>query len=104
MYTAPKTAAKTASVCTGKAPPATPDHRAEAAPETGTPTTQQFFYLPPQREMYGIMGPYHHIIIISSSHHSESCSTSLRSITGAHPGQHPRKEGGTIGGVIYIAK
>ena len=48
-YTEPKTDAKTASVCTSKAASSAPDHRAEAAPETGTPTTPQFFYLPPQR-------------------------------------------------------
>lgn len=62
-----------------------------------------FFYLPPQcafcMDNGIISSSYHHHIIIISSHHRRIITESP-----AHSQDNtPRKEGGTIGGVIYIA-
>nr|DAY79697.1 MAG TPA: hypothetical protein [Caudoviricetes sp.] len=74
-----------------------PDHHSK----TSRHKPAIFLSVATTRILYRTMG---HIIIISSSYHRIVTTSSHCCITGTHPGQHPRKEGGTIGGVIYIAK
>ena len=115
QYTATKTAGQSASVCTGKAPPAAPDRRHT----TGRRQPPFFLIAATTRTVWtnGAVSSYHHHIIISSQHHhiiaawcriiGESSANHRRIITESparRQGNTPRKEGGTIGGVIYIAK